>query len=184
MSIQRLRPAALGSALRLASLAPAIALVVACSRPAGSSDAKGAAPSSSASAGEKPRYGAVMAEVGRRFELAGRASAAGRFELAQFEVGEIGELFEGDLPRADLPKEGPTTALPALAKTFLDIHVPALERAATARDRAAFATAFEQAATACNGCHATSGHVFIEIPTVPGAVVPRLDPLPAASASR
>jgi hypothetical protein len=35
-----------------------------------------------------------MVQVARRFEVAGRAAAANRFELATFEAGELGELFE------------------------------------------------------------------------------------------
>src|SRR5579863_10292788 len=63
--------------------------------------------------------GNVMAEVARRFELAGRAANANRFELAEFEAGEIAELFETDVPNAELPKEGPTAHIPAMAKSFL-----------------------------------------------------------------
>ena len=90
-------------------LAVAVALTVSCSQdktpaPSGDSEAKGAASE------PRPHFGSVMAEVGRRFELAGRAGLANRFELAAFEVGEIGELFEGELPRAELPKEGPTAS--------------------------------------------------------------------------
>ena len=62
-----------------------------------------------------------MVQVGRRFELAGRAAVANRFELAAFEAGELGELFENDVPRASLPKEGPTTQIPAMAKAFLGL---------------------------------------------------------------
>jgi hypothetical protein len=131
-------------------------------------------------AAEGPRYGAVMSEVGRRFELAGRAAQAGRFALADFEVGELQELFEEDLPRAELPQEGPSASLPAMAAAFLQTQAPALKRAAAAKNLAAFAQAFATAATACNGCHQASGHGFIEIPGQPGRSVPELGPMQPA----
>lgn len=139
-------------------------------------EADGTCPAERASA---PRYGALMAEVGRRFELAGRASIAGRFELASFEVEEIEELFEEDLPAAELPKEGATAKLPALAEAFVKTHPPELKKAASAKDRAAFAAAFQRAAGTCNGCHQASDHAFIEIPSVPGKPVPDVE-TPAA----
>jgi hypothetical protein len=36
--------------------------------------------------------GEVMSQVGHRFEMAGRAAKANRFEMAAFEVGELEEL--------------------------------------------------------------------------------------------
>lgn len=134
--------------------------------------------------GPAPRYGAVMAEVGRRFELAGRASAAGRFELASFEIEEMEELFEEDLPRAAPPKEGSSTSLPGIADAFLKTHLPELKKAAAAGDQAAFADAFQRAAGTCNACHKTSGHGFIEIPSVPGKAVPDIDPPRAPGEAR
>jgi hypothetical protein len=124
-----------------------------------------------------------MAEVGRRFELAGRAATANRFELAEFEVGEIEELFEGDLPRAELPKEGPTAQIPVLAKAFLETYPRELNQAAKAKDSRVFAEAFRRAASACNACHRASEKQFIEIPSVPGRAVPSVEPLASPSAS-
>ena len=124
-----------------------------------------------------------MAEVGRRFELTGRAASANRFELAEFEIGELGELFEGDLPRAEPPKEGPSAHLPGLAQAFVQTELPALAQAAKARDASAFAQAFQRASGACNGCHKASAKGFIEIPSRPGAAVPNVEPLPAPPAS-
>ncbi len=120
-----------------------------------------------------------MAEVARRFELAGRAAHANRFELAEFEAGEIEELFESDVPGAEMPKEGPVAHIPAMAKAFLETNAPELKKAAAGKDRAAFAGAFQRAAAACNGCHLASAKAFIQVPSEPGRGVPDLDPLPA-----
>jgi hypothetical protein len=123
--------------------------------------------------------GEVMVLVGRRFEVAGRAASANRFELAAFEVGELEELFENDVPRASLPKEGPTAQIRTMAKAFLDTIPPELARAAASKDRVAFAGAFQHAAAMCNACHESAAKGFIQVPSVPGQSVPVLDPLPA-----
>jgi mono/diheme cytochrome c family protein len=128
---------------------------------------------------EAPGLGEVMVQVGRRFEVAGRAASANRFELAAFEVGELAELFENDVPGASLPKEGPSAQIPALAKAFLDTIPPELSKAAATKDRAAFAAAFQHAAATCNACHQSAAKGFIEVPSIPGRGVPVLDPLPA-----
>ena len=119
-----------------------------------------------------------MAQVARRFELAGRAANANRFELAAFEAGEIEELFESDVPNAELPKEGPTAHIPQLAKAFLEANAPELVKAAAAKDAAAFTAAFARAAAACNACHQASAKAFIVVPAEPGKGVPDLDPVP------
>jgi hypothetical protein len=153
-------------------------LLASCSRevaPA-TGGATGTPPAASA---RRESLGNVMVQVARRFEIAGRAASAGRFELAEFEAGEIEELFEDDVPNAELPKEGPTAQIPALAKAFLEASAPELKKAAAAKDRARFAAAFQNAASACNACHQASAKGFIQIPGEPGKAVPDLDPLPA-----
>jgi cytochrome c553 len=124
-----------------------------------------------------------MVQVGRRFEVAGRAASANRFELAALEANELGELFENDVPRARVPKEGPTAQIPAMAKAFLDSMTPELNKAAASGDRAAFALAFQHAAAMCNACHESAAKGFIQVPSVPGQSVPMLDPLPPPSGS-
>jgi hypothetical protein len=152
-----------------------------CDRP---SPLAGPAPGVSSGVGPpRESLGNVMAEVARRFELAGRAATANRFELAEFEAGEIAELFETDVPNAELPKEGPTAHIPAMAKSFLLANAPELKRAAATKDRAAFATAFQNAASVCNACHQAAAKGFIQVPSEPGKSVPDLDPMPASPAT-
>ncbi len=126
------------------------------------------------------RYGDAMSELGRRFELVGRAAAAGRFELVRYQLGEIDEIFDDDLPHAAPPKVGSNVNLAGVAQAFAETNLPELDRAAAAHDRAAFAAAFNRASAVCNGCHQATGHAFIEIPGELGASVPKLDPLPRA----
>lgn len=119
-----------------------------------------------------------MADVARRFEIAGRAAAGNRFELAAYEADELGEIFENDVPRASLPKEGPTAQIPGLAKQFLATAPPALLKAAQAKDPVAFARAYADAAGQCNACHQSAEKGFIQVPMIPGQAVPVLVPVP------
>jgi hypothetical protein len=163
------------------------ALAPGCSRgQAAPSPAPPASAAASASAGvsdeDAPELGNVMVQVGRRFEIAGKAMVANRFELAEFEVGELGELFEGDVPRARLPKEGPTDQIRPMAKVFFDSAIPELQKAAASKDRATFATAFAHAAALCNACHTSAAKAFIQVPAIPGREVPALEVVPAPPA--
>jgi len=124
-----------------------------------------------------PRYGELMAEVGRRFERLGRAFRGNRLALAEFELGEIGEVFEEDLPKAEPPRESAGVNLAGVAQAFRETNLPELETALRSKDPAAFKAAYARAAETCNGCHRTSWHAFVEVPAEPGAAVPRLDPL-------
>jgi len=151
----------------------------------GSCDRTGGGAPGASSTASAPRMslGNVMVQVARRFEIAGRAANANRFEMSEFEAGEIEELFETDVPAAELPKEGPTAHIPAMAKAFLEAGVPPLKSAAAAKDRAAFAAAFQRAATLCNACHQASAKGFIQVPSEPGKGVPDLDPQPIPTAT-
>lgn len=153
----------------------ACALVLAgCSR----GDPSGATSRDVPAAAPPPRLGAVMSEVGRRFELAGRAALGGKFDLAAYEADELGELFEEDVGRAAPPKEGNPSVIGPMAMTFGATFPKALVGAAASHDRAAFEAAFARTADACNACHQASGHGFIGVPSVPGRPVPELGDAP------
>lgn len=126
----------------------------------------------------KPRYGALMVEVGARFETLGGAVAARRWELAEFERGEIDELLAEDLPRADAPREVMSVDLNDLAQAFRESQLAELKTSLVAKDSAAAARSYALAAETCNGCHLASGHGFIEIPEELGKGIPKLDPFP------
>src|SRR5512146_1040411 len=74
-------------------------------------------------------FGDLMTQVGRRFELLGRAMAASRWELADFELGELRETFD-DLPAAEIPKDVKAD-LPQLASGFVPAIETTLETAVT-----------------------------------------------------
>ncbi|MGE0712584.1 MAG: hypothetical protein AB7N76_33290 [Planctomycetota bacterium] len=120
-----------------------------------------------------------MAGVARRFELLGRAGAAGRFEFAEYQLGELEEVFAGPLLAAERPKEGHPEVLPAMQYSFVEQVVPELRRGIASLDSGVFSAAFARAAARCNGCHEASGHGFIRVPSAPGRAIPDLDPAPA-----
>jgi hypothetical protein len=124
--------------------------------------------------------GAVMLENGHRFETAGLAAAAGRWELAEYEAHEMIELFEDDMPRALLPGECNDALADQTYESLLNDQLPELRSAARSADEEAFARAFSTASASCNGCHAGCEVAFIVIPTEPGRRVPVID-APAAA---
>lgn len=131
----------------------------------------GPAPSTSA-----PHFGDLMTQVGRRFELLGRAMQAKRWELADFELGELRETF-ADVPIAQIPKDVKADVA-RLARGFVPVIETTLQEAVSKRDAAGAATAFASAAQSCNACHQAAGRRFIEVPDKLGEAIPRLDPLP------
>lgn len=118
------------------------------------------------------RLGDAMAETGARFERIGRAGLAGRWELASYDLDELGEIFKEDL--AGSSWQG-NDQLPAIAKRFESRELAALDAAIHARDRAAFDRAVAQAAATCNECHRAAQKPYIEISATPGSEVPVLD---------
>ncbi len=130
------------------------------------------------------RYGELISEVGHRFETMGRAVKAHRYELAAFELDELDEVFEEDLPHAERPKVPTEVNLNGLADAFRVTHPPELGAAIKARNQAAFAKAFARAAETCNGCHKATGHAFIEVPSTPGSAVPRMEAVPDQPAKK
>ncbi len=122
-----------------------------------------------------PSLDSMMVDIGRRFEIAGRAATASRFELAEFEANEIEGIFRYAVPGAQMPERGAVAHIPAMAESFAETYPAALKRAAQAKDGTAFADAFAGAAAVCNACHQASGKAFIQVPTVPGKSVPDLD---------
>jgi hypothetical protein len=125
----------------------------------------------------KPRFGALMQEVGRRFETMGRAVAAHRWELAGYQCEELEEVFE-ELPRAQIPERADASALAQHENEFTSTRLPGLKKALAARDSVLFADAFREASQTCNTCHASADRPFIEVPSEPGTGVPRLDRIP------
>jgi hypothetical protein len=124
-----------------------------------------------------PHFGDIMSEVGRRFELLGRAAKANRWELATYELGELKEAFD-DVPKATLPEGIGEANIKGLAEAFVATHPPELDAALKAHQWTALSGAYQRAAETCNGCHKAARRGFIEVPGEPGVPVPRLDRIP------
>ena len=128
--------------------------------------------------GPPPRFGDRMEMIGRRLERLGRAGAAGRWELARYEVEELEETFE-DVARTPLPEDIEALDVSEFIDPLIGSALPALDAALERRDPAAFRLAFAGVAQRCNNCHHAAARNFVEIPGEPGADVPVLTPIPA-----
>ena len=119
------------------------------------------------------RLGGAMAELGARFERAGKAVIANRWDLANYDIAELGEVVEHDWTPASWKGN---EKVADLANAFATRTQPALQMTVRGRDRDAAARVFAEAARACNACHKAAGVAFIEVPEALGAASPVLDP--------
>lgn len=104
-----------------------------------------------------------------RFERSQRAVAAGRWELAAYDIHELGEAFEDDL----LPgKWADNPTMRHAARVFLAGPLGPLEAAARVKDRGAWDSAFGATLKACNACHdaAHVGFLQVDASGAPGVV--------------
>jgi hypothetical protein len=120
-----------------------------------------------------------MEEAGRRFERAGRAVIAGRWDLATYDLHELDEIFAEDLAASSWHGKA---ELSAMALQFQKQQLVALRVAVGSHDRGAFAHAAANAARACNACHKKAVQAYIEISETLGADVPLLDEKAAVAA--
>ena len=119
------------------------------------------------------RFGDAMLEVGARFERLGNG-AAGKWELAAFEAGDIQSGLRGRIPsHAEKPEDVPVDPQP-MVKQFREVALPVLTAAAQQHDVTGFDVAFAGAAAMCNQCHQQSAKPFVVIPSTPGAAAPEL----------
>jgi len=137
---------------------------------------KAAAPASVAV--PRASFGTVMLSVARRFEVLGRAHKAKRGDLALYELEEIEETFKNEVPATPLPPLPAGVSVQPFLETMSNFNIPDLRKALEGKDPKAISTAFESMAKTCNGCHQASGRAYIEVPSQPGELVPRLDPKP------
>jgi len=115
------------------------------------------------------RLGDAMDEAGRRFQRAGRAVIAGRWDLATYDLHELDEIFEEDLASTSWHGK---PELSALAQRFQEQQLAALRVAVHSHDRGTFEHAAAEAARACNECHKKADQAYIEISEGLGAEMP------------
>jgi hypothetical protein len=126
-----------------------------------------------------PRLGEAMWEAGWRFQRAGQAARAGRWDLARYDIKELDEVFRDDVARAESDER---VDIHKMAREFSAAQIPPLDAAVRAHDMPGFQAALVAAAKSCNDCHRVTGKPFIEIPLEAGAEVPLLTPLSQTAA--
>jgi hypothetical protein len=134
--------------------------------------------SSSASGVPRPSFGTVMLSVARRFEVLGRAHKAKRNDLALYQLEELEETFRNEIPYTALPPLPPGVSITPFLESMTSFNVPTLRKALESKDDKEIRNAYESMSKTCNGCHAAAKREFVEVPSIPGELVPRLDPKP------
>ncbi len=115
-----------------------------------------------------PGMGETMGATQMRHEKLWYAGAADNWDLAQYELDELGEGFEDAV--AYHPKFKNDARIADLLPRFVTAPLEGLGKAVKAQDKAKFVQAFDGLTEACNGCHAATGMGFIEIQRpIPGA---------------
>jgi hypothetical protein len=114
----------------------------------------------SATAAYAPGLGEVMSLQQMRHSKLWFAGSALNWELATYELDELGEGFD------DVAKLFPThdgVPLGPMVRTITGREIPDLAKAIAARDGAKFASAFDALTAACNACPQSAKHGFIVI---------------------
>lgn len=106
-----------------------------------------------------PGLGEIMTLQQMRHTKLWLAGEAGNWDLAQYEIEELGEGFEDVLhyyPTREESELAPQDAIPRM----IDYPMQLLEESVGAGDRAAFEDAYDQLTEGCNSCHDGMDHGF------------------------
>jgi hypothetical protein len=119
------------------------------------------APPASSSAAEpyRPGFGEIMSLQQMRHTKLWFAEQAGNWDLASYELDELGEGFDDVVKFYPTHKESPVPpkdVIPKMATPALD----ALKAAVDRKDRTAFERAYDQLTTGCNNCHQAMNFAF------------------------
>jgi cytochrome c553 len=108
----------------------------------------------------KPGLGEIMTLQQMRHLKLWFAVQAGNWGLADYELDELKEGFE-DITKYYPTKDDVPTG--TMAEAVVAKEVAALAKAIEAKDKKAFAGAFDRLTASCNACHQASKHAFIAI---------------------
>ncbi len=126
-----------------------------------------AAISHSAYAGEAtpeayaPGMGEIMGATQMRHAKLWYAGDAGNWDLARYELDELGEGFADAVVYHPAFKNGARIA--ELLPRFVQAPLDGLGAAVKTKDKAKFTQAFDGLTDACNGCHLQTGNASIKI---------------------
>ena len=126
-------------------------VAAACSRPP--------APAAAAEESYRPGFGEIMSLQQMRHTKLWFAGQAGNWDLASYELDELGEGFDDVVKYYPTHKESPVSpkdVIPKMATLALD----ALKAAVDKKDRTAFERAYDQLTTGCNTCHQAMNFAF------------------------
>ena len=108
----------------------------------------------------KPGLGEIMTLQQMRHLKLWFAGQAGNWGLADYELDELKEGFE-DITKYYPTKDNVPTG--TMAEAVVAKEVADLAKAIEAKDKKAFASAFDRLTASCNACHQASKHEFIAI---------------------
>jgi hypothetical protein len=105
------------------------------------------------------------------------AAKAGNWALAVYELHELEETME-TVKKLNVEKNGVKIA--AVMDAVLNTQIVQLEDSIKAKSQSQFQKSYDEALSACNGCHSESGHRFIQIirPTAPPVTNQKWEPQP------
>lgn len=129
------------------TLVAAAAAVGGCRQPTPAGAAPGEAPEPYA-----PGLGELMTFQQMRHTKLWLAGQAGNWELAAYELDELGEGFDDIVTFHPTHKDAPVAPRDAIPR-MIPQPLADLRAAVTAEDRAAFVQAYDALTTACNNCH-------------------------------
>jgi len=94
------------------------------------------------------------------------AAKAANWDLAAYELHEMEEAMES-VKKLNVEKNG--VKITGVMDSVLQTQVAQLEKTIKRKNQAEFQKAYDETLSACNGCHAESGHKHIQIirPTAP-----------------
>ncbi len=109
-----------------------------------------------------PEPAVLMAQVQVQHAKLYYSGSAGNWELAGYALHEINEALQAVQTFHDQFEDFPTP-LSELVPSLVGQPLGEIHSAIRARDRAAFGKAFDSLTQACNACHATLSHGFIQV---------------------
>ena len=115
---------------------------------------------------QAPGLGEYMSAIQLHASKLWFAGSASNWDLASYELGELGEAIDGaEALHAWRNKVSITPVLQSLVQT----QIALLEQSVHSRKIKVFQSAYDQMLETCNGCHQAAGYRFIHviIPTAP-----------------
>jgi len=106
-----------------------------------------------------PGLGEIMSLQQMRHTKLWLAGQARNWELAAYELDELGEGFDDVVRLHPTHKDSPVAPKDAIPK-MVPAPLDELRKAVEKRDAAAFTAAYDQLTEACNGCHVATNFAF------------------------